>query len=772
MPLKYKNIIRGALFLTAIMLLFAPNFVAHAQQPPTAQASCSIWGSDAILACVLDFLTIPLYIIGIVITFVLDGFVKFVTLPTGAMLIPAVHAAWQITLNFVNMFFILILIITAFGTIFDIKDYSYQDILPKIIIVALLINFSFTIGENVFGFSNQLSAFLLKPIGTDIKGVLLGGFPVINKILSDTGPNSFNGLRNSLDIHGTMLQSVTKLAFFTIFGSITLFALGAAFIFTLVRIPIIWFMLAIAPIAWISYALPSLRKSGWTTWWNSLIGWSFFMPTYLFFLWIATALLRSTSQIKFAEGKIGASWLANYFNGNEIFISVLVIILLIYGLSAAKSVGNLAGKSFDKVFGKIESGIKTSGKLAAANIPFVSKGVIGAREGAKKTIDRIKEEGLPGKVGSFLYEGKKRGTERADRFADRFGRYAGFRPEYTEQQQFLKKGNGIYDKIKEDYLNGRMTKEQLTANIDKTKASDPLGFAYRKLALESGLADPEGNTFLSSMKGLAGNPFATRELSKAAKTGNYKNMKAGTLVDFAAATDPAFQNPEYTAARKEAIKFAASKPKYAKEVDDKKFDQFAAFLESDTADRQDFLDNMAKIRPDFVAAKYLTGNEELIKDLAGNQAAISIIKDGNVGEILETIKVGDDTNPIYREYKKELSKLASQSPTGLANYDKKVWQNTVFQNVLKEKFDITTNKDQFYNNFTRALSLDTAVDGREKREELDKIAKAAGVDIENAGKKKGGKGGGADEDEEIQANASSSPNLLDLRRGRVDEWEA
>ena len=53
-----------------------------------------------------------------------------------------VQTGWTFTRDFVNMFFILILVFIGLATILKINEYEAKKILPLLIIIALLINFS------------------------------------------------------------------------------------------------------------------------------------------------------------------------------------------------------------------------------------------------------------------------------------------------------------------------------------------------------------------------------------------------------------------------------------------------------------------------------------------------------------------------------------------------------------------------------------------------------------------------------------------------------
>jgi len=58
---------------------------------------------------------------------------------------PVVTYGWTIVRDLCNMFFILILLVIAFAAILRIESYQWKKTLPKLIIMAVLINFSKTL---------------------------------------------------------------------------------------------------------------------------------------------------------------------------------------------------------------------------------------------------------------------------------------------------------------------------------------------------------------------------------------------------------------------------------------------------------------------------------------------------------------------------------------------------------------------------------------------------------------------------------------------------
>ena len=49
---------------------------------------------------------------------------------------------WTIVRDVCNMFFVVIMLVIAFATVLRIENYSYKKLLPKLVIMAILINFS------------------------------------------------------------------------------------------------------------------------------------------------------------------------------------------------------------------------------------------------------------------------------------------------------------------------------------------------------------------------------------------------------------------------------------------------------------------------------------------------------------------------------------------------------------------------------------------------------------------------------------------------------
>ena len=285
-----------------------------------------------------------------------------------------VRAGWQVTRDFSNMFFILFMIIIAFATILRIERYGIKELLPKVIIIALLINFSLVICSVIIDFSNIAANFFINDIKRYAGGDAAGRFTTSLRLieaytplncyeLSDQIPDyppEYTGPRQSPRDKCLQRQTAAQQAaqigtdFLTFVISMTMgslvfliaaFVLFAGGILLLIRIVFIWFLVMLVPLVFLCYLMPALRKQ-WQKWWNSFLSWCFFAPAYAFFIWLAmkvsiegrTQELARLNSPDFTD--MGA--LANIFTSapaTALIHYFFIIALLVGGLIAAKQFG-------------------------------------------------------------------------------------------------------------------------------------------------------------------------------------------------------------------------------------------------------------------------------------------------------------------------------------------------------------------------------------------------------------------------------------------------
>lgn len=301
----------------------------------------------------------------------LDG---FISLQTNYAIydITVVTGSWTIIRNFVNLFFILVLIIMAFGTIFDIQKYTWRNMLPSFLIAALLINFSLAIGQYIITVANGLSSIFLKEVQKAAVGGISAAFA--------QGAGIAGGA--TIDtVAGIYVQAMFSVVFLGIF----MLALLATALFSLARMFMLWFLLIISPIAWFGYTMPGLRGQTWSAWWKHFLCWCFWLPYFLFFVMFAVIFINTKGTLPMPAG-----FMSNV--GNSVGFYVLSLIFLIGGMFMARKLACASGTGVSMAFGKIETGVRKYAPGAA----YVRAKYTGAKEGLAERGAEIQEKGMFG----------------------------------------------------------------------------------------------------------------------------------------------------------------------------------------------------------------------------------------------------------------------------------------------------------------------------------------------------------------------------------------
>ena len=310
-----------------------------------------------------------------------------------------IKEGWTACRDFANMLFILFMVVIAFGTILRIEEYGIKKLLPKVIGIALLINFSMVFCSIFIDFSNLTAEFFIK----DIKGKI-SGTNGTNGAISATFADAFNMAgtqisytdcdaylidatkacknirtdlqsscleqaqknKESCDKAGQIQVAGEKKDFLNVFlgytvGSIIIalasFSLFAGGIMLLFRIIAIWFLVIITPLVFMCYILPSL-KSNWQKWWKTFLNWCIFAPAYSFFVWMAVKIAVSGANKRMGTEASSYAPIGNFGSINNQFVSnpgeqligyFVIIFFLIGGLIVAKSLGIYGADAFMKI---------------------------------------------------------------------------------------------------------------------------------------------------------------------------------------------------------------------------------------------------------------------------------------------------------------------------------------------------------------------------------------------------------------------------------------
>ncbi|MEA3272558.1 MAG: hypothetical protein U9P90_02720, partial [Patescibacteria group bacterium] len=199
---------------------------------------------------------------------------------------PAVGMGWVIVRDIANMFFVVIFLVIAFGTILGVEQYHYKKTLPRLLLMAILINFSKTIAGLVIDFGQVIMLTFVNAF-TQAAG---GNFLEILRIreLWSVAPTP-GRLLEVPDIAGGLvlacLVSIVSLVVMTIMTMILVF-----------RMVMLWLLVVISPLAFFSAAVPSKAISGYyERWWKEFTNYVIVGPVLAFFIWLSLAVVSAPS---------------------------------------------------------------------------------------------------------------------------------------------------------------------------------------------------------------------------------------------------------------------------------------------------------------------------------------------------------------------------------------------------------------------------------------------------------------------------------------------
>jgi len=270
----------------------------------------------------------------------------------------AVVKAWHIVRDICNMFFILILLLIAFSVILRLENYSIKKSLPKLLIMAVLINFSRTICGLFIDFSQVIMLTFVNSF-KDVAGGNLTSMLGINDLL-----NFSIDKNEGTDITAMSVLGVYILALIYVLISIIVVAVIIGML--VMRIVMLWIYIVLSPIAYLLAAFPQ-GASGSQKWWKGFTESLVVGPLLAFFLWLSFASLGDVSGEKIIMTDSSGNGSAVFANAPEGIPSeagtadhmikfVISIGMLLGGMMITQELGGSIGSIAGKGMGAVQSG--------------------------------------------------------------------------------------------------------------------------------------------------------------------------------------------------------------------------------------------------------------------------------------------------------------------------------------------------------------------------------------------------------------------------------
>ncbi len=288
--------------------------------------------------------------------------------PTYASLM--ISRAWVIARDVANMVFVFLLLTIAIELILDLESAGVGKKLAKILVVALLINFSFFFTRVTIDVSNMAAHVFYDNItapqskqGSAQPSLVIQGVQglipssISEKILSGINPENLLADDNFKKFYGkndVLTNLAMLLVLFFMFGVINIIVafvfVTAAFQF-LTRIIGLWMAIILSPLAFVCAVLP-IGKKYWKEWLDLLLHNAFYAPVFLFMVYIMVSMV-SNNTFTADMGKFLAQAATDPTTGKSMssiraYLDVIVGVLLRLGIViglfyAATKVGSKMG---------------------------------------------------------------------------------------------------------------------------------------------------------------------------------------------------------------------------------------------------------------------------------------------------------------------------------------------------------------------------------------------------------------------------------------------
>ena len=385
---KKQYIILGGVLLGACFLFM----------PHVGLAADSGWGPAAALGTALKgAVSWLLYQIFILVTWIataaiaLFGFAIDTDLVSGTKGLlnrSVIYELWQFIRDFFNIFFIFMLLIGAFSMVFQLEQYNAKKTLLKIILAALLINFSFPIARVMIDAANVPMYFFAQQIVSTSKsdGVVdafqkssLGATKISNILLPPDGKGG----------HKYEEAGPAKLIIAIVFMFIFAISLAVLAVMFVIRLTMLVVLVIFSPVAFVSL-FPGIKEHS-DKWWKEFTKYVLFGPSAMLMLLVTVRFMDAIGQddwYKQAEAAAGkAAGAGDGMLVAQQFILLSIPMIMIWITLSLSSQASLKGAGMVEGWGKKALGWGKKAAMGTGMALVPNNYLRGAKKGIQERIE-------------------------------------------------------------------------------------------------------------------------------------------------------------------------------------------------------------------------------------------------------------------------------------------------------------------------------------------------------------------------------------------------
>lgn len=299
---------------------------------------------------------------------------------------------WDMTRNLANMAIVLGLVIVGIATALRLENYAAKKILPKLIIIALLINFSPLLCGVIIDASNILYRNIEPTPITESSAVA-----IVNSIhyaADGNGPDvagsSYrlpdgceNGYLNCDKFKEDAKGLAAAMAQFILMYIMVALTFFYVFFIIIQRFLFLGIYFIMSPLAFVCWIFPATNKY-WKSWWEGLVQWAFVGTATTFFIILANKMLASSETLD---------------NINLFVILIFYYISLKFAKKYSGNVGSmafgLAGAGVGYAMGAVAKGSNVGGnvldRLSGGRLSAAGRNIKDKATGFGERIGAIKQ---------------------------------------------------------------------------------------------------------------------------------------------------------------------------------------------------------------------------------------------------------------------------------------------------------------------------------------------------------------------------------------------
>nr|MCK4930092.1 hypothetical protein [Nanoarchaeota archaeon] len=262
-----------------------------------------------------------------------------------------IKTGWFFTIGFVNMFFALALTFIGLATILGIKDYEAKKLLPKLLFIAILVNFTPVIIGFIVDMGNLVTNVFVEATTFNISTLIaqVGDLFLIDKLVIFFR-DSISNITGDFEV--TLFSAINlEIQLFISF----IYLWGAAFVWSCIagmfvlRIVMLWILTILSPIAFFSFIVPDGSPFqmlfpdvlSWKKWWEEFLKWVIVGIPFGLFLYISQGMIAGglsfTENVALEAGSLEGidfkELVGNLIENSLVNITALILLYQGYQIS-------------------------------------------------------------------------------------------------------------------------------------------------------------------------------------------------------------------------------------------------------------------------------------------------------------------------------------------------------------------------------------------------------------------------------------------------------